>query len=144
MNLYDRRIKDLASRAGSFPPPDGDCVSRTLDNYLCGDRLTLAACGVGGRVGSIGTEVRGCLLTLAAAALICDQGPDSSAEALRRAIADARALIREGRAPPAAAWRDIEVFSPVHGHKHRHDCVLLPFEALEACLDGLDGRGYSE
>ena len=37
-------------------------------------------------------------------------------------------------------YLDNAVFSPVHGHKHRHDCVLLPFEALEACLDGLAGN----
>ena len=141
MTLYDKRIKELASRAGRFPPPGGTCVSRTLDNYLCGDRVTLALEGNdGGGLGSIGIEARGCLLTLAAAALICERGQDSTAESLRRAIGDARALVADGRAPRAAAWRDLEVFSPVHGHKHRHDCVLLPFEALEACLDGLAGN----
>ena len=140
MTLYDKRIKELASRAGRFPPPGGTCVSRTLDNYLCGDRVTLAVEGGDGRLGSIGIEARGCLLTLAAAALICERGQGSTAGALRRAIGDVRALVGEGRAPPAAAWRDLEVFSPVHVHKHRHDCVLLPFEALEACLDGLAGN----
>lgn len=141
MTLYDKRIKELASRAGRFPPPGGTCVSRTLDNYLCGDRVTLAVEEGGGRLGSIGIEAKGCLLTLAAATLICERGQGSTADALRRAIGDARALVGEGRAPPAAAWRDLEVFSPVHVHKHRHDCVLLPFEALEACLDGLSGKG---
>lgn len=141
MTLYDKRIKELASQAGSFPPPTGTCVSRTLDNYLCGDRVTLAVEGGGDRLGAIGIEARGCLLTLAAAALICERGQDSTTESLRRAIGDARALVADGRAPRAAAWRDLEVFSPVHGHKHRHECVLLPFEALEACLDALAGKG---
>jgi len=140
MNLYDKRIKELAAKAGHFPPPGEGCVSCTLDNYLCGDRVTVAVeREQGGRPGSIGIETRGCLLTLAAAALICERGQGAGEGALRRAIGDVRALVAEGRAPPAAAWRDLEVFSPVHVHKHRHECVLLPFEALEACLDGLAG-----
>ena len=138
MNLYDKRLKELAAKAGGYPPPQGSYVTRTLDNYLCGDRVTVAVeGGEGGGPGSIGIEARGCLLTLAAAALICERGQGAGANALRRAIGDMRALVADGLAPPAAAWRDLEVFSPVHGHKHRHECVLLPFEALEACLDGL-------
>lgn len=145
MKLYDKRIKEMASKAGGFPPPQGRCVTRTLDNYLCGDRVTVAVeGGEGGRLGSIGIEARGCLLTLAAAALICERGQGASDDALRRAIGDARALVADGRAPCGPAWEDLEVFSPVHGHKHRHECVLLPFEALEACLDGLAGGDSSE
>jgi NifU-like protein involved in Fe-S cluster formation len=30
------------------------------------------------------------------------------------------------------------VFAPVHAHKSRHDCVLLPFEALTRALDQVE------
>ena len=35
-------------------------------------------------------------------------------------------------------WPELAAFAPVHAHKSRHECVLLPFEALyQAALSGI-------
>jgi nitrogen fixation NifU-like protein len=34
-------------------------------------------------------------------------------------------------------WPELAAFAPVHAHKSRHDCVLLPFAALTQALDQL-------
>jgi nitrogen fixation protein NifU and related proteins len=44
------------------------------------------------------------------------------------------------REPHAAgrAWPELAAFAPVHAHKSRHECVLLPFEALIRALDQVE------
>ena len=45
-------------------------------------------------------------------------------------------------APGTLSWPELEMFRPVGGVKSRHECVLLPFEALCAALDeGVHGSG---
>ena len=33
-------------------------------------------------------------------------------------------------------WQELAVFAPVAGHRSRHACVLLPFQAVIAALAG--------
>ncbi len=117
--LYSQRIKELAARPElRLDSPD---VSATLDNPLCGDRVTIEAKIENGLPVEIGRAVKGCLLCRASAALLAEQGqaaPD--VESIRRMLKG-----RESFSIPG--W---EIFAPVSGYKSRHDCVLLPLEAL--------------
>jgi hypothetical protein len=36
------------------------------------------------------------------------------------------------------SWPELAAFVPVHAHKSRHECVLLPFEALIRTLDRVE------
>ncbi|MGH6899045.1 MAG: iron-sulfur cluster assembly scaffold protein, partial [Geminicoccaceae bacterium] len=53
-----------------------------------------------------------------------------------RAVAGALGAAIAG-APDTAGqlWPELAAFAPVHAHKSRHECVLLPFEALTRALD---------
>ncbi len=104
-------------------------ASATVDNPLCGDRVTLDIKVQDGKVAAIGHEVRGCLLCEAAAATIAEQLRGGDSAALREAIAAARRLMKDGIGDPH--WPALDIFTPVHQAKSRRDCVLLPFEALE-------------
>jgi nitrogen fixation NifU-like protein len=112
----------------------GPNASVTLDNPLCGDRVTLDLARSDGEVAAIGQEVKGCLLCEAAAATIAEFGRDRAPEELRALAAAARALMRDGT-PPPEPLATLAIFTPVHGAKSRRDCVLLPFEALGKALD---------
>jgi nitrogen fixation NifU-like protein len=77
-------------------------------------------------------QVRGCALCQASASVI--------AEAV---IGRELAAAREGRdalqslltgTEPAAPWQGLGIFAPVRKHKSRHDCVRLPFDALDRAL----------
>jgi nitrogen fixation NifU-like protein len=110
-------------------------ASATVDNPLCDDRVTIDLGLADGRVAAVGHKVRGCLLCQAAAAAIAVRAPGETPAALR---AIGAALERAVRREPAAAeglWPKLGAFAPVHAHKSRHDCVLLPFEALAQALD---------
>jgi nitrogen fixation protein NifU and related proteins len=109
-------------------------ASITLDNPLCGDRVTLDLERSDGTVKAIGHEVKGCLLCAASAATIAEFAQNRSPADLRDMATAAAALMKDGTAVPEK-FAGLRVFSPVHASKSRRDCVLLPFEALGKALD---------
>ncbi len=136
---YHAAIMNAAHRAsgkGRLEAPD---ASATVDNALCGDRVTIdirrAGPGEGDPVSEIGHVVRGCVLCEAAAALIVEAGTGASAEELRTASDRVRRMIEDGVPPPEGAWHKADMFIPVRRHPSRHECVLLPFQALLEALD---------
>jgi len=136
--LYHQAILELAKRARQARRLEAPDASVTIDNPLCGDRVTLDLNLADGRVRDVGHKVRGCLLCQAAAAAIEARAPGETPATLRAVARD----LGEGiaRAPEAAGgqWPELDAFAPVHAHKSRHDCVLLPFEALIKALDQID------
>jgi nitrogen fixation NifU-like protein len=109
-------------------------ASITVDNPLCGDRVTLDLEKSDGSVKAIGHEVKGCLLCAASAATIAEFGQNRSPAELREMAAAAQALMKDG-SPVPEKFAGLRVFAPVHASKSRRDCVLLPFEALGKALD---------
>jgi nitrogen fixation NifU-like protein len=132
-DLYQAELVARAREAfGKGRLPDA-AATITVDNPLCGDRVTLDLLRSGGRVSAIGHEVKGCLLCEAAAATIAAFGRDKMPEELRDMRRAATALMKEGT-PAPEPFSGLAVFTPVHNAKSRRDCVLLPFEALEKAL----------
>jgi nitrogen fixation NifU-like protein len=133
--LYHQAILELAKRARQARRLEAPDASVTVDNPLCGDRVTLDLALANGRVREVGHKARGCLLCQAAAVAIAERAPGETPDALREvagALGDAI-----GRAPETAGrlWPELAAFAPVHAHKSRHECVLLPFDALIRALD---------
>lgn len=128
--LYQEAIVRLAreaSGAGRLEAPDG---SATLENPLCGDRVTFEVRLRRGRIAALAHRVRGCLLCQASASLLgraaTGAAPGDVAEARQRAAE----LLRSGTPPPPGAWKDLAAFAPAGAVPSRHGCVLLPFDAL--------------
>lgn len=128
-DLYQAEILARAkdpSRAGRLENPDR---TATVDNPLCGDRVTLDLAFADGRVASVRHHVRGCALCKAAAATLAGQlegrGP--------AALADAEAAL--GRVLDGGSGGAWDVFAPVGRHKSRHDCVRLPLAAARAAFE---------
>lgn len=136
--VYDAGIKDLAAKAEKLGPVEHATCRREADNFLCGDRATVEIGMDGDRVRAVGGRIRGCLLVQAAAALIAETAPGMDRDALGDGIEQARRLLA-GDGPASGAWEGLNVFTPVQGLKHRHECVLLPFEAMQGCLNEADG-----
>ena len=137
---YHAAIMSAAHRASGKGRLDAPDASATVDNPLCGDRVTIDIRRAGSReagpVSEIGHVVRGCVLCEAAATLIVEAGTGASAEELRTASDRVRRMIENGGPPPEnGEWRKAEMFLPVRPHPSRHDCVLLPFQALLEALD---------
>jgi len=108
----------------------------TIDNPLCGDRVTLDLRFAAGRIAEIGHRTRGCALCQASAETLrrCVSGQDrATADALRWQI---QAFLAEGASLPETIGA-FDVFAPVRAFPSRHSCVLLPLDALvDACGTG--------
>jgi nitrogen fixation protein NifU and related proteins len=131
--LYQKAILDLARAAtghGKLTAPD---ASVTIDNPLCGDRVTMELILRDGVVAELAHRVRGCALCEASASAIGSHAIGADAARLTVAMQSAAAIIA-GTADDGV-WPELAIFRPVREHKSRHRCVMLPFEALVKALD---------
>ena len=137
--LYHQAILDLAKQAGRTARLESAVASATVDNPLCGDRVTIDLDLADGRVRAVGHKVRGCLLCQAAAAAIAARAPGESPAALRGVAERLDLAIRKDPSATDGLWPELGAFAPVHAHKSRHNCVLLPFDALTEALAQAEG-----
>lgn len=131
--LYQEAIKALAAAGtghGRLEAPDGRAL---LDNSLCGDRVEMEVKLAAGRIAALAHRVKGCLLCRAAAAAIGQRATGASADEIERVAAQLNGLLEE-QGPPPDGWAELGAFAPVHGHRSRYGCVLLPFKSLLAAL----------
>lgn len=133
-DLYHARILELAKRKTGAGPLEAPDASATVDNPLCGDRITLDLQFEGGQVAAVGHKTRGCLLCQAAATVIAEHAPGMTPTELLDVMRDLRPVLRERPEELGMRWQELAAFAPVHGHKSRYDCVLLPFDALGQAL----------
>ena len=133
-DLYHRAIVDLAKQAAGAARLEAPQASATVDNPLCGDRVTIDLALADGRVRAVGHKVRGCMLCQAAAVAIAARAPGETPAALHQIAGRLDQAIRKDPAGLDGLWPELAAFAPVHRHKSRHDCVLLPFKALLRAL----------
>ena len=130
--LYQDAIMTLAkdtSASGRLDYPD---ASATVDNPLCGDRVTVDINLTEGRIDALGHHVRGCALCKASAALLAQESKGLTADQLAAAMENLQLFLKD-QSNLNGTLPSLSVFEPVKVHKSRHDCVLLPFHAaLEA------------
>ncbi|MEM7252056.1 MAG: iron-sulfur cluster assembly scaffold protein [Pseudomonadota bacterium] len=111
-------------------------VTATVDNPLCGDRITMDVDLDGETIVEVGHLVRGCLLCEATASLIAQHAPGIGAEELLRVAEAVHAMLKDARSLEQAneLIRAFTIFEPVIPHKSRHECVMLSFDAINTAL----------
>ena len=135
LELYQSAIVEAARRLTEHPRLAEPVGTATLDNPLCGDRVTTDVELSGGALVRVGQRVRGCLLCEASATLLAElaAGCDAPAvAALEEAVE--RLLAESAWEPPGERFEPFSVFAPVAAVPSRHRCVTLPFESLAAAL----------
>jgi nitrogen fixation protein NifU and related proteins len=129
--LYQDRIVALAKAktgAGKLASPT---KSARRYNPLCGDRVVIDVKLDNGKIAEIAHQVRGCLLCQASASALASVAVGRDAAGIEKVRLDAeRAIGRE----EGEVGEPFSAFAPVKSHKSRHECVLLPFEALKEAL----------
>ena len=136
-DLYQDKIMALAhdeARAGRMDSPD---ATATVDNPLCGDRVTIDLRLEDGRISEITHHVRGCVLCQASAAALGAKAVGETRESLAKAEGSLRDMLK-GAAAPSGEWAAFDAFTPVAAHKSRHTSVLLPIDANDEALSGKD------
>ncbi len=138
-SLYQQAILKHAKAAVGAGRLENATVEATVDNPLCGDRVTVSLTLDDGIVCAIGHEVRGCVLCQASASVLAQHGPGLAPDDIRAAYDAFQAMIRED-GPVPDGWSDLATFVPVRAARSRHDCVLLPFEAATKALNSARAR----
>ncbi len=133
-DIYHQRIMDLAAAAAGEGRIENPDAAATADNPLCGDRVTVEVRLDHGSVAELAHRTRGCVLTRAAAGVLAAAAPGETGAGVAAAAEALRAMLDDGSPPPGGKWEGLEAFVPVAAHKSRHDCVLLPFQALLKAL----------
>jgi nitrogen fixation protein NifU and related proteins len=133
-SLYQASILE-AAKQGAAPvrleAPNGQA---TLDNPLCGDRVTIEVTLAADAFLAIGHEVKGCMLCQATTALIARELKDRPANALEQAENAVREMLKGSGNAPIGDLAPFAIFLPVRPHRGRHRCVLLPFETARAAV----------
>lgn len=132
-DIYQKAILELSRAAGATGRLDTPDLTATAENPLCGDRITVDLKIADGHIAAHGHGLRGCMLCEAAAALVAREIPGRPlADLAAAAPALARMLREDGPVPDG--WPDLAAFTPVKAVPGRHECVLLPFNAVETAL----------
>ncbi len=135
-DLYQQEIMTLvksAIRAGKLSNPDS---AATVDNPLCGDRVTVELKLDGEVITDLAHKVRGCALCQASASVIGSHAIGLRLADVQGAVKALKEMMTGSGAAPVGAWADLGAFLPVRDHKSRQECVRLPFSALEKALAG--------
>lgn len=132
--LYQDALLRLARAGKGSGRLAAPSATGSRDNPLCGDDVTMDVAVRDGRVADLGHRVRGCVLCQASASVLGSVAPGRSAEEIARARAALAAMLREGGSVPVSPWEELAVFLPVRDVPSRHECVLLPFDALGDAL----------
>ncbi len=137
--LYHEALLEHARAAAEPARLERPDASATRDNPLCGDEVTVDVRLRDGRIVAIGHRVRGCVLCRASVAMLAAAAPGRTRAEIAAARAALTAMLVGGAPAPGPPWDALEAFLPVRAVASRHDCVLLPFEALERALARPDG-----
>ncbi len=115
--MYQEAIMGLArAAAGAGTLAGADAARVTLDNPLCGDRVTMEARLSNGAVAAVAHRVRGCVLCQAAASVIGAHAPGATPAEIAAAHDAVRALLEDGVGVPGEAGAELSAFTRVAGH----------------------------
>ena len=134
VDLYQQAIVALAKRARDQPRLETPDRSVTVDNPLCGDRITLDLTLDADVVDKVGHKTRGCLLCEASACLITDHAPGETIDDLQVKAEELIGSFSDEEQSLSELWPGLETLAPARNFKSRHQCVTLPFQALTKAL----------
>jgi|GEM_PF-2266133 len=142
-DFYNSRIKTLAAAAGRTSLPDRNARpvgmerrSASIDNPLCGDQIEVEIWSRNSRIIELGFDIRGCLLAEASAAVMRQLAIGQTYAELDQRIEQLEAFLDREQPLPRAWATALDCFTPVQAHPGRHDCLLLPFLAIQLARAG--------
>lgn len=133
-DIYQREILQQArdeTNSGRLEQAD---ASATVDNPMCGDRVTVDLKMANGSIDEIAHHTRGCVLCTASAAILADRAKGRTPADIKAITAWLHNLLKGTAESPAEHWQNLKIFGPVAKHRSRHACVLLPFDAATKAL----------
>ncbi|PQO22766.1 iron-sulfur cluster assembly scaffold protein [Rhodobacteraceae bacterium WD3A24] len=141
IKLYSGRILELAADIPHHGRLDAPMASVRRRSPLCGSTVTVDLDMADGRVSRFAQEVKACALGQAAAAVLGRVVIGRTAEELRTARDQLKAMLKEGAGVPDAHFEGYEVLLPARDYKNRHASIML---AIEATLEAAETAGHPQ
>ncbi len=130
--LYHDEIIRLSQKCKSRKRLENPDSTYRADNPICGDKVIIDLKLNKHEILKIGLEVRGCALCEASSEIIAREASGlMPAELL--AIENNALRFLTGL-DTSLEWDLLSVFRPVKLAKSRHECVLLPFKAINGAI----------
>ncbi|MEI8146034.1 MAG: iron-sulfur cluster assembly scaffold protein [Alphaproteobacteria bacterium] len=137
-DIYNQRILALAAdipRLGRLSAPQ---ASATAHSKLCGSTVTVDLVMADGVVVDFAHDVKACALGQAASSIMARHVIGASADELRTARLQMRAMLKEGGRPPEGRFAEAAVLEPVRDYKARHASTLLTFDAVVDAISKIE------
>lgn len=128
--LYQEQIIELAKKADHHVRLDKADCSCTVNNPLCGDRITVELQSDGEKIKSIACQVRGCLLCKASTSVLSEIACGMTFDQIKRIAFDLNQALKSPLDDLECFPAEYRMFYPVRSRKSRHSCVMLPFDAV--------------
>lgn len=139
-DIYSAKILELAANIPRIERLAHPQATASARSRLCGSDITIDLSLEGGRVSDYGQSVKACLLGQAAASVTGREIVGSTPAELRAVAAVMRAMLKDNGPPPSGRWADLRVLEPVRDYKHRHDAVMIVFDAIEKALVKIEAK----
>ena len=143
-DIYNTKILELAANIPRIERLAHPQATASARSRLCGSEVTVDLSMAQGRVSDYGQSVKACLLGQAAAAVMGREIVGSTPAELRMVAAAMRSMLKENGPPPNGRWSDLRVLEPVRDYKHRHDAVMIVFDAVVKALAGIEAEAEAE
>ena len=137
-DIYNTKILEFAANIPRIQRLEAPQATGSARSRLCGSEVTVDLDMASGRVSNYGQSVKACLLGQTSASIMGREIVGSTPDELRAVAKTMRAMLKDSGPPPTGKWSDLRVLEPVRDYKHRHDAVMIVFDAVEKALGQIE------
>ncbi len=139
-DIYNTKILDLAANIARVERLAAPQATASARSRLCGSEVSVDVNMTDGRVSDYGQTVKACLLGQAASSIMGRQIVGSTPDEIRAVTRSMRAMLKENGSPPSGKWADLAVLEAVRDYKHRHDAVMIVFDAVDKAISEIEAK----
>ena len=133
-DIYQDSIIEWSKRnEHEGPLLDEDCRA-TMNNPLCGDRVSVELRLKGEGILEMGHQVKGCVLCKASSAHLAALAKGLTLDNMKSMRQDLDRALKATEDDTHDFPESHEIFRPVRSHKSRHSCVLLVYDTVIEAL----------
>jgi nitrogen fixation NifU-like protein len=133
--LYRQTILDHGRRPRHARVPEGVQFKAERDNPLCGDQVAVGVVLAGGSIAAVGFEAQGCLISIAAASMMCERLSGNSLANAGDLCARYLQLVSARSERWPEDFGELGAFAAVARFPARASCASLAWQALRDALD---------
>jgi len=133
-DLYHPRVLELAAdipHVGRLDHPDG---AATKVSRICGSVVSVELKMTNGKISEIAVMPKACALGQAATAVLAMHAIGATADEIRAARDELKAMLKDGAAPPQGRFWELRHLEGVRHYPPRHTSTMLAVEAAAEAL----------